>query len=118
MAGMNTHLTHSIASAAAIITLAGGVLAPAASAAQAGQTITVRAKSAYVDNKGPGRIFIGTIFRGNHFKVDRTARVTHGSAKGLWYHGTATVTGAHARDAHGHIRAFKITGWVPAAAFS
>jgi hypothetical protein len=119
MVSMNTHfLSRTVASAAVIAAIGGAALAPAASAAIAGQTVKVTAKYAYVDNKAPGRVFIGTIFRGNRFKIDRTARVTHGTAKGLWYHGTATVTGEHARDAHGKIKPFKITGWVKAAAFS
>jgi hypothetical protein len=118
MMSMNTQsFSRTLASAAAIAALGGAALAPA-SAATAGQTVKVTAKYAYVDNKAPGRVFSGTIFRGNRFKIDRTARVARGTAKGLWYHGTATVTGEHARDAHGKIRPFKITGWVKAAAFS
>jgi hypothetical protein len=115
---MNTHLPRSLLSAAVIAAAAGAVVAPAAGAATAGQTVKVSAKYAYVDNKAPGRVVSGTIFRGNRFKIDRTKQVTHGTAKGLWYHGTATVTGEHAKDAHGKIKPFKITGWVKAAAFS
>ena len=77
-----------------------------------------QAKSAYVDNKAPGRVVSGTISRGNRFKIHRIARVTHGSAKGLWYLGTATVTGEHAKNSKGEIRPFKITGWVKASAFA
>jgi hypothetical protein len=115
---MNSHLHRTLLSAAAAAALAAVAVAPAAGAATAGHTVTVKAKTAYVDNKGPGRYFIGTIFKGNRFRIDRTARVTHGTAKGLWYHGIATVTGEHAKNAHGEIKPFKITGWVKATAFS
>jgi hypothetical protein len=115
---MNSHLHRTILSAAATAALAAVAAAPAAGAATAAHTVTVTAKRAYVDNKGPGRYFIGTIFKGNRFRIDRAARVTHGSAKGLWYHGTATVTGDHAKDVHGRSEPFKITGWVKATAFS
>jgi hypothetical protein len=119
MVNMNTHFfSRTFASAAAVTALGSVMLAPVAGAATAGQTVKVTAKYAYVDNKAPGRVVSGTIFRGNRFKIDRAARVTHGTAKGLWYHGTATVTGEHAKDGHGKIKPFKITGWVKASAFS
>ena len=105
-------------SATAVAVLAGSMAAPAANAASIGQTVKVTVNHAYVDNKGPGRIMIGTIFQGNRFKIDRVARVTHGSAKGLWYRGTATITGAHAKNAKGEIKPFKLTGWVKAWAFA
>jgi hypothetical protein len=88
-----------------------------ATTAKAGQTVKVTVARAKVD-KAPGRGFIGTIFKGNRFKIDRIKRVTHGPAKGRWFHGTATVTGTHARGADGKIRPFKLTGWVRATAFS
>jgi hypothetical protein len=118
MVCMNAYLSRSFAAVAAGAALAGAVVAPAAGAATAGQTVKVTAKSAYVDNKAPGRVVSGTIFRGNRFKVRRVARVTHGSAKGLWYLGTATVTGEHAKTSKGEIKPFHITGWVKASAFS
>jgi hypothetical protein len=118
MVHMRHHLHRILISAAAVAVPGGGTLAPVASAATVGQTVKVTAKRAYVDNKAPGRVFSGTIFKGNRFTIDRIARVTHGTAKGLWYHGTATVTGEHARNSKGEITPFKITGWVKAAAFA
>lgn len=115
---MNAYLSRSFAAGAAIAALAGAVVAPAAGAATVGQTVKVTAERAYVDNKAPGRVVSGTIFRGNRFKIHRIARVTRGSAKGLWYRGTATVTGEHAKNSKGEIRPFKITGWVKASAFA
>jgi hypothetical protein len=115
---MTTYLPRSFAAAAAVAALASAALAPAAGAATAGQTVKVTATRAYVDNKAPGRVVSGTIFKGNRFKIQRVARVTHGSAKGLWYLGTATVTGEHAKNSKGEIKPFKITGWVKASAFS
>jgi hypothetical protein len=85
--------------------------------AKAGQTVKVTIARAKVD-KAPGRAFIGTIFKGNRFRIDRVKRVTHGPAKGRWLHGTATVTGKHARGADGRIRPLQITGWVRATAFA
>lgn len=108
---MNSSLRRIIASASATAIVAGAVLAPAAGAASAGQTVKLTAKKAYIDNKRPGCCFSGTVFKGDHFKIDRVARVTHGSAKGVWYHGVATVdSGKH--------DAFKIKGWMKASAFS
>jgi hypothetical protein len=118
MYSRSPHIRRTVTSVVAIAALAGAVAAPSASAASAGQTVTVTAKHAYVDNKAPGRAVSGTIFKGNRFKIDRVARVTHGTAKGLWYRGTATVTGEHAKTAKGEIRPFKITGWVKASAFA
>jgi hypothetical protein len=57
----------------------------------------------------PGKLFIGTIFKGEHFHVDRSARVKSGSAKGLWHHGTRIATGSKGT--------YKTTGWVKASAF-
>jgi hypothetical protein len=89
-------------------------LAPAAprprAAAKPGQTIRVTAARAKVD-RDLGRKVVGTLRRGNRFHVDRTHRVARGSAKGLWYHGTATVTGPRARP-------LKVSGWVRATAFA
>lgn len=121
-----TRLRTTLLSATAVAAVAGAALAPVASAAghtspqatgRAGDTVKVTAKSAYVDNKAPGRVFSGTVFKGNSFKIDRVARVKTGTAKGLWYHGTATITGEHARNSKGEIKPIKITGWVRAAAF-
>jgi hypothetical protein len=105
-------------SGTAVVVLAGATIAPAANAASVGQTVKVTAKHAYVDNKAPGRTFIGTLFKGDRFTIDRVARVAHGDAKGLWYRGTGTVTGAHAKNAKGEVKPFKIKGWVKAAAFA
>lgn len=113
-----SNLRSTLISGAAVLAVSAATLAPGAGAATAGQTITVHDARAYVDNKAPGRVVSGTIFKGNRFKVIRTARVRSGSAKGLWYHGTATVTGEHARNSKGEIHPFKITGWVKATAFS
>ena len=55
------------------------------------------------------RIFTGTIFKGEHFHVDRGVRVKSGSAKGLWRHGKRIATGK--KDT------YVVTGWVKAAAF-
>jgi hypothetical protein len=121
MLGMSTRIPHirrTITSVDTSAALAGAVAAPAASAAGAGQTVKVTAGHAYVDNKAPGRFVYGTIFKGNRFRIDRVARVTHGSAKGVWYHGTGTVTGEHAETAKAGIKPFKITGWVKASAFA
>src|SRR6476620_11120937 len=89
---MRHHLRHILLTTGTAAVVAGGAVAPVATAASAGQTVKVTAKSAYVDNKAPGRVFSGTIFKGNAFKIDRVARVKTGPAKGLWYHGTATIT--------------------------
>jgi hypothetical protein len=115
---MSNHPSRILATTATIAALAGAALAPAANAAGAGQTVRVTADHAYVDNKAPGRAVSGTIFKGNKFVIKRTARVKTGSAKGLWYFGTATVTDDHARSSDGTIHPFKLTGWVKASAFS
>ncbi|HZO35458.1 MAG TPA: hypothetical protein VFB41_01135 [Solirubrobacteraceae bacterium] len=115
---MRHHLHTFLLTTGTAAVVAGGALAPVATAASADQTVRVTAKSAYVDNKAPGRIFSGTIFKGNAFEIDRVARVKTGSAKGLWYHGTATITGDHAKNSKGEIKPFTITGWVKAGAFS
>ena len=56
-----------------------------AATAKHSKTLTVCVKSAYIDAPAPGKIFVGTIFKGEHFHVDRTARVKKGSAKGGWH---------------------------------
>ena len=111
---MFNHPTRTLASLATIASLAVAALAPAANAASAGQTVKVTADHAYVDSKRPGFIIIGTVFKGDKFKIDRTARVKTGAAKGLWYHGTATITGEHAKDRNGVVHTFHLTGWVKA----
>ena len=108
---MNSSLRHIIASASATAIVAAAVLAPAAGAASAGQTVKLTSKHAYIDNKRPGCCFIGTVSRGDRFKIEHVARVTHGSAKGVWYRGVATVHG----DNHD---TFKIKGWMKASDFS
>lgn len=115
---MNAHLPRTLLSATLIAAATAATMAPFAEAATAGQTVKVTATRAYVDNRAPGRSVSGTIFKGNSFKIDRTARVTSGTSKGRWYHGTATITGQHAKDSHGHIHPFKVTGWVKASAFA
>jgi hypothetical protein len=115
---MFNHPTRILASLATTAALAGAALAPAANAASAGQTVKVTADHTYVDNKRPGFIIIGTVSKGDKFKIDRTARVKTGSAKGLWYHGVATITGEHAKDRNGVVHTFHLTGWVKASAFA
>jgi hypothetical protein len=108
---MNFHRTILVASAVAA--LASSILTPLASAdaapAKHTKTLTLCAKSAYIDAPAPGKLFVGTIFKGNHFHVDRSARVKSGSAKGLWYHGTRIATGSKGT--------YKTVGWVKASAF-
>jgi hypothetical protein len=90
------------------------IAAPAARAVPAPpevRTLTVCAPFAYIDSPAPGRVFVGTIFKGEPFRVDRSARVGSGPAKGLWRHGTRT-----ARDQKTG-RAYRTTGWVRASAF-
>jgi len=113
---MRHQLHRILLSVTAVAVLAGATIAPAANAASIGQTVKVTAKQAYVDNKAPGRIVIGTVFKGWRFKIDRVERVAHGPAKGLWYRGT--TVGAHAKNAKGETKPFKITGWVKATAFA
>jgi hypothetical protein len=109
---MNSSVRRIIASASATAIVAGAVLAPAAGAASAGQTVKLTVKHAYIDHKRPGCCFIGSVFKGDRFKIDRVARVSHGSAKGVWYHGVATVHGDKPHDT------FKIKGWMRASGFS
>ena len=118
MLSMRYPLHRILLSATAVAVLAGAMTAPAANAASVGQTVKVTATRAYVDNKAPGRIIIGTVNKGDRFKIDRVARVTHGSAKGLWYRGTATITGTHAMNSKGVIKPFTLKGWVKAWAFA
>ena len=109
---MTLNLRRTALATTAIAALAGSTLAPlAADAAPAKhtKTMTVCAKSAYIDAPAPGKLFVGTIFKGEHFHVDRSARVKSGSAKGLWYHGTRIATGKKGT--------YKTTGWVKASAF-
>jgi len=98
--------------ATAVAALAGSALAPLASADAAPakhKTLTVCAKSAYIDAPAPGNLFTGTIFKGEHFHVDRSARVKSGSAKGLWHHGSRIATGKRGT--------YKVTGWIKSSAF-
>lgn len=116
---MSNYISRILAATVTIAALTGAAVAPAANAAaKAGQTVKVTAAHAYVDSKAPGRFFSGTIFKGDRFVVDRVHRVKTGPAKGLWYHGSARLTGEHATNSKGEIRPFTITGWVRAAAFS
>lgn len=57
------------------------------------------------------KIFVGTIFKGEHFHVDRTVHVAKGSAKGVWHHGKRIATNAK------NGKTYVVTGWVPASAF-
>ena len=82
-----------------------------AAAAKHSKTLTVCVKSAYIDAPAPGKIFTGTIFKGEHFHVDRTVHVKRGSAKGVWHHGKRIATNAN------NGKTYVVTGWVPAAAF-
>jgi hypothetical protein len=75
------------------------------------KTLTVCVKSAYIDSPAPGKIFTGTIFKGEHFHVDRTVRVKKGSAKGVWHHGKRIATNSK------NGKTYVVTGWVPASAF-
>jgi hypothetical protein len=110
---MTARLNRAVVAATTVAALAGSTIAPVASAGAAPakhvRTLTVCAKSAYIDAPAPGRIFVGTIFKGNHFHVDRSARVKSGSAKGLWHHGTRIATGSKGT--------YKTVGWVKASAF-
>jgi hypothetical protein len=111
---MTAKLNRAVLAATTVAALAGSTIAPLAASADSApakhtKTLTVCVKSAYIDAPAPGKIFTGTIFKGNHFHVDRSARVTSGSAKGLWYHGTRIATGSKGT--------YKTTGWVKASAF-
>ena len=109
-----TRKLHRIAlAAAAVAALGAGTITAAASAdsapAKHSKTMTVCVKSAYIDAPAPGKIFVGTIFKGEHFHVDRSARVKSGSAKGLWHHGSRIATGKRGT--------YKVTGWIKSSAF-
>jgi hypothetical protein len=111
---MTSSIKRTVLAGTAIAALAGSALAPLASADAAApakhtRTLTLCVKSAYIDAPAPGKLFVGTIFKGNHFHVDRSARVKSGSAKGLWYHGTRIATSSKGT--------YKTTGWVKASAF-
>ena len=75
-----TRKLHRIAlAAAAVAALGASTITAAASAdsapAKHSKTMTVCVKSAYIDAPAPGKIFVGTIFKGEHFHVDRTVHV-------------------------------------------
>jgi hypothetical protein len=110
---MRLNLRRTALATTAVAALAGSAIAPLASAdaapAKHTKTLTVCVKSAYIDAPAPGKLFIGTIFKGNHFHVDRSARVKSGNGKGLWYHGSRIATGKKGT--------YKTTGWVKASAF-
>ena len=110
---MTAKLNRAVLAATTVAALAGASITPLASAVAAAakhtRTLTVCMRSAYIDAPAPGKIFVGTIFKGNHFHVDRSARVKTGSAKGVWYHGTRIATGSKGT--------YKTTGWVKASAF-
>jgi hypothetical protein len=110
---MTLKLRRTALAATAVAALAGSTLAPLASASAAPakhtRTLTVCVKSAYIDAPAPGKLFVGTIFKGNHFHVDRTVHVKTGTAKGVWHHGTRIATEGK--------RTYKTTGWVKASAF-
>jgi len=94
---MTSKLHRLALASAAVAALGASTLTAAASAdaapAKHSKTLTVCVKSAYIDSPAPGRIFTGTIFKGEHFHVDRTVRVKKGSAKGVWHHGKRIAKG-------------------------
>ena len=111
-----TRKLHRIAlSAVAVAVLGASTITAAASAdsapAKHSKTMTVCVKSAYIDAPAPGKIFVGTIFKGEHFHVDRTVRVTKGSAKGVWHHGKRIATNSK------NGKTYVVTAWVTASAF-
>ncbi len=110
-----TRKLHRIALAAVAVAVAAAIITAAASACTApakhSKTMTVCVKSAYIDAPAPGRLFVGTIFKGEHFHVDRTVHVTKGSAKGVWRHGKRIATNPK------NGRTYVVKGWVRAAAF-
>ena len=110
---MTAKIGRAVLAATTVAALTGSTIAPLASAnaapAKHTRTLTVCVKSAYIDAPAPGKLFVGTIFKGNHFHVDRTAHVKSGSAKGTWYHGTRIATGSKGT--------YKTVGWVKASAF-
>jgi hypothetical protein len=101
--------------ATAVAALGGSTIVSAATAdaapAKHSRALTVCVKSAYIDAPAPGKVFVGTIFKGEHFHVDRTVRVKSGSAKGVWHHGKRIATNAK------NGKTYVVTGWVPASAF-
>jgi hypothetical protein len=110
---MTSAIKRTVLAGTAIAALAGSALTPLASADAApvkqSRTLTVCVKSAYIDAPAPGKIFRGTIFKGEHFHVDRSVRVKSGSAKGLWHHGKRIATGKKGT--------YVVTGWVKDSAF-
>ena len=112
---MTAKLNRAVLAATTVAALAGASITPLASAdaaaAKHSKTLTVCVKSAYIDAPAPGRIFVGTIFKGEHFHVDRTVHVKKGSAKGVWHHGKRIATNAK------NGKTYVVTGWVPASAF-
>ena len=112
---MTSSIKRTVLAGTAIAALAGSALAPLASAdagpAQHTRTLTVCVKSAYIDAPAPGKIFVGTIFKGEHFHVDRTVHVKKGSAKGVWHHGKRIATNPK------NGKTYVVKGWVPASAF-
>jgi hypothetical protein len=75
---MTSSIKRTVLAGTAIAALAGSTLAPLASADAAApakhtRTLTACVKSAYIDAPAPGKLFVGTIFKGNHFHVDRSA---------------------------------------------
>jgi hypothetical protein len=119
---MTANLNRALLAATTIAARAGSTIAPLASAdaapAKHSRTMTVCVKSAYIDASAPGKIFIGTIFKGNHFHVDRSVRVESGSAKGLWRHGTRIATGSkgtYTRPSAGSSTPPSATSWWPQA---
>jgi hypothetical protein len=110
-----TRKLHRLALAsAAVAALGASTIASAATdaaPAKHSKTLTVCVKSAYIDAPAPGKLFVGTIFKGNHFHVDRTVTVKSGSAKGVWHHGKRIATNSK------NGKTYVTTGWVPASAF-
>jgi hypothetical protein len=111
-----TRKLHRIAlTTAAVAALGASTLTAAASAdtapAKHARTLTVCVKSAYIDAPAPGKLFAGTIFKGNHFHVDRTVNVKSGSARGVWHHGKRIATNPK------NGKTYVTTGWVKASAF-
>jgi hypothetical protein len=74
-------------------------------------TMTRKLRRIALAATAPGKIFVGTIFKGEHFHVDRTVRVKSGSAKGVWHHGKRIATNPK------NGKTYVVTGWIPASAF-
>ena len=55
--------------------------------------------------QGSRPLFVGHDLPGQHVQIDRVATVKTGTAKGTWYHGTATITGEHANELEGRDQA-------------